>query len=275
MGIATAIGAVASIGGALLSSKSQKSAANKAASVAQDNTAANNALARDIYSQNQQALSPFQQRGNAAGEQINALLGLPSGAPARPQAMGFSPFGGQSYNSMFGGDGPMLDMNTGLPIGVRDYGSFQLQGQPMQPTATAAAPTNPQAGFDAFRNSTGYQFRLNEGNRAIGANFAARGLNNSGAAVRSAMQYGQNLASGEFGNYMNMLFNQQNVGLSGASAQAGVGTNYVNTVTGNNNAGASVAANAALARGNANSMLYGGIANTIGNVFGSSFGFGR
>lgn len=316
MGLMTAIGAAASIGGALLSSSAQKKAANTAARTAQDNTAANNALARDIYAQNQQALAPYQQRGNAAGDAINALLGIPSGfggglvesAQQRAQRealeaqygrmpRAFEGAGSGSgmndllrdYNVMadrigapragglFGREGMLYNLDTGAPIGVRDYGGFQLDGQPAQPFATTPAPApapsfNPQAAFDNYRNSTGYQFRLNQGNNAIGANFAARGLNNSGAAVRSAMRFGQDIASAEFGNYLGQLSNVAGMGLSGASAQAGVGTNYVNTVTANNNAGASAQANAALARGNANSMLYGGIANSLGNIFGSSFG---
>lgn len=272
MGLATAIGAAVSIGGSLLANRSSNRATLQAAQVAQTNTATNNALARETRDMLLQRGDPFLQRGNAAGNQINAMLGIPTGGP---EIMDF-PQQSMQPNAMFGADGPMIDIETGMPIGVRDYGGFQAQGQPALPTAIASSqPTNPQAGFDAFRNSTGYQFRLNEGNRAIGANFAARGLNNSGAATRSAMRFGQDIASGEFGNYMNMLFNQQNAGLSGLGAVTGAQQNFANNTMANNNAGASVAANAALARGSNNALLYGNVAGALGNVFGSSFGFGR
>ncbi len=299
MAIASAIAGVAGIAGSYLSSKAQKKAANTAAASAERTAAMNNALARDIYGQNQAVLAPYQQRGNAAGSAINALLGLADiQQPQQPAQATYQGFGGSPYsggvpaspvnltggtidvgnprvNALLGEQG-QFDMNTGLPLNGGDYGAMQLGGQPTmtQPTAQPNALSQYQQAFDSYRNSTGYQFRLNEGNKAIGANFAARGLNNSGAAVRSAMQYGQNIASGEFGNYMGLLSNQQGVGLSAASAQAGVGQNYVNTVSANNNNAGSAAANAALLRGQANANMWGGILQGAGNIFGSSFGFG-
>nr|MBF6602758.1 hypothetical protein [Sphingorhabdus sp.] len=55
-------------------------------------------------------------------------------------------------------------------------------------------------------------------------------------------------------------------------AIAGVGQNYVNNVTANNNSAATVAANAALMKGQAKTDMYGGIANGLGKFLGSSFG---
>ena len=168
-------------------------------------------------------------------------------------------------------------MNSGLPMGGGDYGTMQLGGQPQQPMATAQpnALSQYQQAFNNYQNSTGYQFRLGEGNKALNASFAARGLGNSGAAAKAALQYGQNIGSQEFGNYMGMLSNQQGVGLSAASAQAGVGQNYVNNVTANNNSAGSAAANAALLRGQSQANMFGSIANGLGNAFGSSFGWGK
>jgi hypothetical protein len=211
MPIGAIIGGVASIGGSILSSRSQRRSARRAEAVATQNNQANNALARDMYNTSAGILSPFQQRGNQAGDAINALLGL----------------GGQT---------------TGY---------------------------NPEEAFSGFRNSTGYNFRMGEGIRAIDAGAPVR---NSGATLKARQQFGQNLASGEFGNYLGYLSNQQGVGLSGASAQAGVGQNYVNSVTANNNQGADARMNALLARGQANANMWGGIASGAGQIFGSSFG---
>ncbi len=291
MALATAIAAAATIGGAVMSSKAQKKAANRAAATAENTAGQNNALARWMYNQNAGVLSPYQQRGNAAGNAMNALLGL--GVPSNNAGTGF--IDGYAAN-----DAGMMPQGspTGAPMGMMpqdDMAMFNdgmsINGAPTaMPSTTgflpATAPTAqaaPQAGqpnalsqyqdaFNNYRNSTGYQFRLNEGQKALGSNFAARGLSNSGAAARSLSGFNQNMASGEFGNYMNQLAGIQNMGLGAGSAQAGVGQNFVNTVSANNNSAGTAAANAALMRGNATAGMWGGIAGGIGNIFGSSFG---
>jgi len=120
---------------------------------------------------------------------------------------------------------------------------------PANPLATPGQPAQPTAqGFDAFRNSTGYEFRLGEGMRALNSGYAGSGLLQSGAALRGAQEFGQNFASNEFSNYTNLLDNQQRVGLAGATTQAGLGQNYVGTVSANNMQAGDAQANAALIR---------------------------
>jgi hypothetical protein len=55
----------------------------------------------------------------------------------------------------------------------------------------------------------------------------------------------------EFGKYLGYLGGQQQVGLTAASAQAGVGQGYANAVSANNNNASNTASNAALATGGA------------------------
>ena len=95
--IGGAIAAAGTIGGAVLGSSAQKKAAKQANAAQQDATQAqltlgreSMALNRDIYNQNKDILNPFVQRGNVAGEAINALLGLPPPAPA-PATPGGTP----------------------------------------------------------------------------------------------------------------------------------------------------------------------------------------
>lgn len=285
MALATALAAAATIGGSILSSNAQKKAAKSASTAAQNTANQNNALAQWMYNQNAGVLSPYQQRGNAAGNAMNALLGLGGPSNNMGQAFidpngyagsdaGFAPQTGiQNALSMYG-DTMSID---GAPTGI-GFGGYM---PPTAPTAQATPQAAPQTGNalsqyqDAFKNyqdSTGYQFRLNQGQRAIGSNFAARGLSNSGAAAKSLLGYNQGMASNEFGNYLNQLSGIQNMGLGAGSAQAGVGQNYVNTVSANNDSAGTAAANAALLRGNATANMFGSIAGGIGNIFGSSFG---
>ena len=203
---AAAIGAVATVGGAVVSS----SAASKASKAATSAANTNNALQSQIYNENKATLAPYVAAGQPATDRIQALLGL-------------------------GGD------------------------------AAAAS-----AGFDAFKGSDGYQFRFNEGQKAVTAALGGRGLLDSGAAQKALQKYGQNTASAEFGNYLGYLGNQQALGLSAASAQAGVGQNYAGAVGANNNAAANAVGNAALTNAN---IINGSISGVLG-AYGLSQGLG-
>lgn len=264
---ATAIGSVVGAG-------SQKSAARTAADTATQTTSQNNALARDIYGQNRSALSPFMSRGNVAGDQINALLGLGGTAnnnPAPTSAFsGIQPNWGAGFGPGFSarqpdGANPMVyNRSPDSRFAGMPGRAFQNQAGGMTAPMTASPQQN---AFDIFRDSTGYQFRLGEGMDALNSGWAGASALQSGAAMKDAIQYGQNFASNEFNNYMGLLANQQGVGLAGASALAGVGNNYVSNVSANNNAAGTAQANAALFAGNNNPF-----ANALGSVGGVAMG---
>lgn len=279
MALGTALAAVATIGGAALSASSTKKGANKAADTALQTTRENNALAENIYGQNKSALSPYINTGNAAMGQINALLGL---NVANDAASGGEPdyAAYARANPDIVADYQQNVLPTGAFGSLNDYAKYHWDNYGQAEGRTTGAPTAPAAGdgalaaqnaFKQYQDSTGYQFRMGEGMNALNSGYAAKGLLNSGAAQKAALQYGQNIGSAEFGNYLGYLGNQQGLGLGGASALAGVGQNYVNTVSANNNSAGSAAANAALVKGTANGQMWGSIANGMGNVFGSSF----
>ena len=90
--------------------------------------------------------------------------------------------------------------------------------------------------------------------------------------MKDFARFNQNIGSQEFGNYLGQLGQQQSVGLSGASAIAGVSQNMAGAISANNDSAGTAAANAALLRGQANSNMYDGIANGLGTFLGSSFG---
>jgi hypothetical protein len=81
--------------------------------------------------------------------------------------------------------------------------------------------------------------------------------------------YNRAYTDSRWDNYVNQLLTQQGVGLTGASALAGVSNNYLANVTANNNNAASAAANAALARGQATQNMWAGIAGGVGNALGA------
>lgn len=63
----------------------------------------------------------------------------------------------------------------------------------------------PEAQLASLMASPGYQFRLQQGQKGLEASSAARGGMGSGKALTAATQYGQEYASGEYGNRLNQL----------------------------------------------------------------------
>ena len=133
-------------------------------------------------------------------------------------------------------------------------------------------PTQANQAFDRYRGSSGYDFRMNQGMNALASNYRGRGISQSGAADKALLRYGQDYGSNEFGRYMGYLGNQQGVGLSAASALAGVGQNYANNVSANNQNAANAMSNAALVNGQNQANAYGTAFNALGNLAGQALG---
>lgn len=288
IGTAAAIGLGAAALGSGASAIAGSKASKRAAQQSQQATDQSIGLQRESRDMAFQRLDPFGNRGNAAGNQINALLGLGGsqemGGPATMQMPNAMPqFGGYNGNitGNFRGGSMAPYADAGMPYGLgdgfistgtMDGGMINATGNTMGQMPTQTGQTAQQAAqnaFDTFRNSTGYQFRVNEGMDALNSGFAGSGLLQSGAALRGLDDYRQGMASGELGNYMALLGQQQAVGAGAASASAGVGQNFAGNA-GNlimNNAGNQ--ANAAIARAQNNPL-----ANTLGMVGGGLFSYG-
>jgi len=70
--------------------------------------------------------------------------------------------------------------------------------------------------LDAFNQSTGGQFLLDQGRRGILGNQAAAGKLNSGATGKALTEFGQNLASTQMNNFLSQIG-----GLANRGAQSG------------------------------------------------------
>jgi hypothetical protein len=114
----------------------------------------------------------------------------------------------------------------------------------------AGAKETQQQALADFETSPGYQFRMDEGSKALDRSAASRGLLRSGAQQKAITDFGQNIASEEYGNYMNNLFQAAGLGSQAASS-------------GNSTA-------AGLTQGAGNSILQGGIARGSGYAAGAN-----
>jgi hypothetical protein len=113
----------------------------------------------------------------------------------------------------------------------------------------------------------GYQFQLDQGNRAVKNALAARGLGGSaGAVAKGVANYTQGLAQNSWGNLVDKL---QNVFGAGTNAMQGVvntGANAVNSLTGAGTAATNSINSALGGIGNANANMYNSIGGAVGNI---------
>jgi hypothetical protein len=110
----------------------------------------------------------------------------------------------------------------------------------------------------------GYQFTLDQGNRAVQNSAAARGLGNSGAALRGAADYTTGLADSTYGHYVNQLMGIANMG-ENAAAQVGTASTQVGQQNASNSIGSGNAqAAGTIGTGNGIASGFGG-ALTLGN----------
>lgn len=87
--------------------------------------------------------------------------------------------------------------------------------------------------YSGFETSPGYQFRLDEGEKALNRAAASRGLLNSGPQMKALTRYGQDYASNELDTYANRLAAlagigqtaTQSTGSAGMTAAGNIGAN--------------------------------------------------
>ena len=141
---------------------------------------------------------------------------------------------------------------------------------------TLGALMRPNADTSAIlKNDPSYQFRLKQGQQALDRSSAARGMGYSGAQMKAAQDYGQGMASTEFGNYYNRLAGLSQGGQQAAGSMAQAGGQYASGASNTlgslggylqNNLGQAANARASGYIGKANA-INGGIQNMTDNAF--------
>jgi len=112
-----------------------------------------------------------------------------------------------------------------------------------------------------FLQSPGYQFRLSEGMRSIEKSQAARGNLLSGGAMKELGSFSQGLASDEYGNYLNSLFQTAGMGQQAASNQSNITTGAATALS-----------NTSLGAGMANAEKYANLSNFGYGIAGMGMG---
>ncbi len=219
--------------------------------------------------------------GQIGGQILGTAVGGPVGGAIGGAVGGFTHgIAGNFLGNVFGADNasPMQDIAAAIGRGetITDAqwrqagygpGGAALGSAPQAPgtAAPGAAPGGPQNAFQNYLNSTGYNFRLGEGQRAITSSQAARGLLDSGATAKALTTFGQNIGSAEFDNYLRQLS-----GLAGQGLQAGGMIGSAGGQAGGVGAQAISGAygDAASTKGSMYGNVFGGIGDILGRVGG-------
>lgn len=107
-----------------------------------------------------------------------------------------------------------------------------------------------------FRADPGYQFRLDEGLKAVNASASARGNATGGATMKALMKYGQGVADQTYNDAYNRYNNDRNIKFNQLSTLAGFGNSANSTqVQSASNYGNNVSANQ-IGMGNAQAANY-------------------
>lgn len=225
------LGLAGSLGSALIGSSATQKASQQ--QVQQEQAA----LAAQVAAQNQatQTLAPYNDVGTGAAHQLANLYGI----SYAPQGTG---------QASIGAGGVLTPANSNAAIG-------SAGGQGVM-----------NASLANFTNTPDYQFAFQQGNRALDASLAANGQYFSGAQLQASQQFGQGLASQQYGNYYNRL-------LSLAQLGAGTGTSSAaNTLNAANSQASTLgqigASQASGTIGSANSLA-GGLSGIGSNITGS------
>jgi hypothetical protein len=246
--------AAAIIGGAALSAGASVLAGSKAAK-AQKNAAKQSADAeRYMYDTTRADQAPYRDVGQGALYKLADMYGV-----SRPVD------GGGVQNAGV--------QNAGLIQNGFNYnrlgGMFGSGALPQ--TAQQQPQQQRTAGYDGFQASPGYEFRRDEGVKAVERSAAARGLLGSGGTVKAIDRYAEGLASSEYENYANALRSMAGLGQTSTQATSSAGQSAANGIS-----------NAFTNAGNARASSYettgqainGGVSNVLGAYLRGGFGGG-
>ena len=124
--------------------------------------------------------------------------------------------------------------------------------------------TEEMQGFrDRFTETPGYQFRFDEGIRALDRSASATGRLRGGGYTRELTRYGQGIAAGEFGTYADRLAGIAGMGQGATTTTGTLGVQTAGNISNALMAGAQGQGNALMAAGTARASGYAGAANAV------------
>jgi len=274
-GVATAVA-----GGAILGAYVTSQSADKAADATGDAAAASNATQRYMYDTTRADYAPYRATGNSALNRLASMYGLEqyqdpatSGQYSPESTLVENRGGVPSVNARLYATDPVYKAawDATLAKHTQTFGggySTKSNFGALEYDLKSAIESNPaylsrdsqqgqqqgaqgQNDWSSFFDSPDYQFALEEGNRSVNQGLAARGMSNSGAAMKELTRYGQGMASQQLGNYTNRLAALAGIGQSATGSVANAGMNAANNISQGQMAAGDARASAYQQRGSA------------------------
>lgn len=144
--------------------------------------------------------------------------------------------------------------------------STLLTGQSYNTETGQFSQVSPEARLSSFYASPDYKFRLGEGMKALEASQAARGGLFSGRSGLEAMRYGQDLASGEYQNYLSNLSALASLGQASSGQAVNIASDVAGQIGQAQIGSAGLGMQGRIARGN----LWGQTAQLTGSEIGNA-----
>jgi hypothetical protein len=124
-------------------------------------------------------------------------------------------------------------------------------------------PQASQRAFDTFRNSTNYNFLLDQGTQAVKT--ANAPSFNSGATAKALLNYGQGMAGNALAGYEGLLSGQQQLGTQAALGLGSIGVGQSGQFASANNNAAGAAGSAGIYGANAQGSALQGLGSLFAN----------
>lgn len=125
-----------------------------------------------------------------------------------------------------------------------------------------ADPAAARRAFDTFRNSTNYDFLLNQGTQAVKT--ANAPSFNSGATAKALLNYGQGMAGNALAGYEGLLAGQQQLGTQAALGLGSIGVGASGQFSSANNNAAGIAGSAGIYGANTQGSALQGLSSLLG-----------
>lgn len=143
-------------------------------------------------------------------------------------------------------------------IGMDDLA--RLKSGTFSPLEGATTRTDQGTAYEEFTKTPGFDFRLQTGTQARNRLASAGGGLNSGNTLIELEKYGQNLASDEYGNYMNDLFQAASLGANATNTLVGADLSTSGRAADSEMTLGDIRASGVVGQGNALNDLLGGAA---------------
>lgn len=265
------VGSIISGGLALLASKAQAGAAGDAAALSAQATRDTIVEQRRQFDLSRSDFAPYRETGANALAQYSALFGIGRGGGAN----GAPEFIDEQFQTSPGSTRQVENPN--YSVGNGEDGEPEFISESTAPTFGTRQVSNPdfQAGNaflsreemdearDRFVETPGYNFRFDEGLRALDRSASARGRLQGGGITREVQRYGQGIAADEFNNYANRLAGIAGMGQGATQSTATLGANSATNIGNALQAGAQQQGNALMAAGTARASGFAGAANAV------------